>query len=98
MLPGAIGFQEIIIIGIIAVVLFGKRLPEVARTAGKYYHDFKKSLNDMTSSFDPNQIYDSESSSSSNNDSSRGGYEYDDYEEATAPKFEPPKADSDSDS
>ena len=92
MLPGGIGFQEIIIIGIIAVVLFGKRLPEVARTAGKYYHDFKKSLTDVTSAFDPEQ-YSDDSSNSYNEDTRSSSYEYDDYEEATAPKFEPPKSD-----
>ena len=38
------GFQELIVVGVVAVLLFGKRLPEVARTLGTSYRDFRKSL------------------------------------------------------
>ena len=41
-----LGFPELIIISVIALLLFGpKRLPDVARGMGKSIHDFKKALN-----------------------------------------------------
>jgi TatA/E family protein of Tat protein translocase len=39
---GAPGFPELIIFGTIALLLFGKRLPEVARSLGKGIVEFKK--------------------------------------------------------
>ncbi len=43
-----IGYMELIIVGIIAVLLFGKRLPEVARSLGSTFVQFKKGLNDTS--------------------------------------------------
>ncbi|MBX3418841.1 MAG: twin-arginine translocase TatA/TatE family subunit [Pirellulaceae bacterium] len=50
MLPGGIGFSEILVILVIAVVLFGSRLPEVAKNLGKSYQQFRKGLSDLQSS------------------------------------------------
>ena len=82
-----LGMQELIIIGVVAVLLFGSRLPEVARSFGKSYSEFRKGLSDIQTQMDVTSPsnYVSHSSSSSS-------YDYDDYEEATAPKFEPPPA------
>lgn len=83
------GMQELIIVGIVAVLLFGKRLPEVAKSLGGSYREFKKGLSDITSSVDimGDTSYSPPKSSRSAN---RTYNDYDDREEATAPKFEPP--------
>ena len=81
-----LGMQELVIVGIVAVLLFGKRLPEVAKSLGKSYNEFRKGLSDIQSSVD---LTDYSAPSSTAN--SGGGYDdYDDYDEPTAPKFEPP--------
>ena len=41
---GAPGLPELIIFGTIALLLFGKRLPEVARSLGKGIVEFKKGV------------------------------------------------------
>ncbi len=46
---GPIGTQELVIILIIALVIFGpKRLPELGRSLGKGIREFKKSTNELT--------------------------------------------------
>ena len=42
-----LGPMELAIVGIIAVLLFGKRLPEVGRSLGKSIVEFKKGMNDI---------------------------------------------------
>ncbi len=41
---GAIGPWEVVVIAGVALLIFGKRLPEVARSAGKAVSTFKKGL------------------------------------------------------
>jgi sec-independent protein translocase protein TatA len=77
-----LGMPEMIIIGILAVLLFGKRLPEVGRSLGKGIVEFKKGLNGIT-----DEIHNPGASTSSRAAPYRS---HDDYEEPTAPKFEPP--------
>jgi len=96
------GPQELIVIGVIAILLFGKKLPEVARKVGGSYREFRKGINDMQSSYrdttssymqdvddnySPGTGYAGEAGEAGEAESS-----YDDYDEATAPKFEPPPA------
>ena len=47
---GSMGLGEMALIAVVAVVLFGGRLPEVARTFGGYYSQFRKSLADIQNS------------------------------------------------
>ncbi len=74
------GPMEMIIIGVVAVLLFGKRLPEVGRSLGRGIVEFKKGVSGVED--DVNRAS-TRSSSASYDD-------IDDREEATAPKFEPP--------
>ena len=93
-----LGMQELIIVGIVAVLLFGKRLPEVAKSLGQSYHEFRKGLSELQSQVDITDTFNSTVNSSysssvksSSSSSSGGSYDdFDDYDEATAPKFEPP--------
>jgi sec-independent protein translocase protein TatA len=43
-----LGPMEMLIVGAIAVLLFGSRLPEVARSLGKSYVEFKKGVGGLT--------------------------------------------------
>ncbi len=45
---------EWIVILIVAVIIFGKRLPEVARNLGRSISDFKKGLKETTETKDAN--------------------------------------------
>lgn len=80
-----IGPPEMIIVGIIALLLFGKRLPEVARSLGKGIVEFKKGMNgiedDIRTSSSPNY--------SSSNTASRPAVESDE-QNWNAPRFDPP--------
>lgn len=42
-----LGTTELIVILVIALLVFGKRLPEVMRGLGKSMNEFKKGMNDV---------------------------------------------------
>ncbi|MBI2827057.1 MAG: twin-arginine translocase TatA/TatE family subunit [Planctomycetia bacterium] len=74
--------MELIIVGAVAVLLFGSRLPSVARSLGKSMTEFKKGLHG---------IEDDVNMSSTSSRPSRVNYApADDRDEPTATKFEPP--------
>ena len=79
-----LGPMEMMIVGVIAVLLFGKRLPEVGRSLGKGIVEFKKGLADIKTEVD------SATSGAAAPTRVTHRNAIDDYEEATAPKFEPP--------
>ena len=85
------GMTELIVIGALAVLLFGKRLPEVARSFGQTYSQFREGLQDIQREM--NQVGDSVRSSVSDPVSKSLSYEPEDYEEPTGPRFEPPEED-----
>ena len=87
-----LGMQEMLIIGVVAVMLFGKRLPEVARSLGGSYREFRKGLSEMQA-----QMQVDDTVGSRHSESSYYADDFDDYEQPTAPKFEPPTSEPTSD-
>ena len=86
--------MEMMIVGVVAILLFGQKLPEVMKTIGKGYRDFRNGLSEIQSQVNLNDTFSSGSSYASSSSSSRKVTKtYDDYEEPTAPKFDPPPAD-----
>ncbi len=54
---GAIGMQEMIVIFLVVLLLFGsKRLPELARGLGKGIREFKKATQDLKDELDVREI------------------------------------------
>ena len=50
---GTLGTQEILVIFILALLLFGpKKLPEIGRTVGKALTEFRRASNDLKATFD----------------------------------------------
>ncbi len=80
---GVSSWEMMLLMGI-ALLLFGKRLPEVARNLGKGMMEFKKGMYD---------IQDEVTSAANRNpvSSQSRPIPADTREEAVAPKFEPPK-------
>lgn len=83
---GSPGFAELMIIGVIALLLFGKRLPEVARSLGKGIVEFKKGVRGIEDEVD-SATY---SSTSYHSSSDRPVESDEPEEEASAPRFSPP--------
>lgn len=85
---GSPGWPELMIVAIVALLLFGKRLPEVARSLGKGIVEFKKGVRGIEDEVD-NATY------STNYTSAEGKSRPvpdDEVDEVTAPKFEPPES------
>ena len=78
-----LGPPELLIVGLIAILLFGNKLPSVMRSLGKGVVEFKKGLKDVQDEFhsamkeEPQQT-------------PRVAHVQHEYDEPTAPKFEPP--------
>jgi sec-independent protein translocase protein TatA len=96
MFPGGIGTSELLVIGVLAVLLFGSKLPEVARNFGRTYQQFRKSLTDLQSSFTSEVSapakFDNQSQKIANYKDAVDEFE------APPPRFEPPTASSENQS
>lgn len=44
---GSFGFEEMVVVAIIAIVVYGKDLPQIARKVGNWYGKVKRQLSDM---------------------------------------------------
>ena len=78
-----LGPMEMIIVGIIAILLFGNRLPEVAKSIGKGFNEFKKGMHGIDE-----EIH----TASRTTSTSRPSRAIEDREDTSGPKFEPPPA------
>jgi sec-independent protein translocase protein TatA len=74
----------LLILGVIAVLLYGERLPEVARSVGKGFMEFKKGVRNIQDDLE------GAINSATSTDAPSRYEEPEEREEATAPKFEPP--------
>lgn len=81
------GPMEMVIIAMIALLLFGKRLPEVARNFGRSMVEFKKGMRTIEDEVDSTkQTVDEAADAEAEAELSHS-------DEPVAPKFEPPPAD-----
>lgn len=83
----------LLILGAAAVLLFGERLPEVARNVGRGFMEFKKGVHGIQQEIRGAIESAPVSTDNSSTASSRPAHceaNAEDHEEATAPKFEPP--------
>ena len=79
-----LGPPEMIVVMVLAVLLFGKRLPEVGRSLGKGIIEFKKGLNGLGDGLDgPTTATPSRTTPS---------YRAAEPPRTSVPKFEPPSA------
>ena len=86
-----LGPPELMVIGVVAVLLFGSKLPDVARQLGGSYRELRRSLNDVQQQFRAAEYEAKEKFSLDDPPSSSDGNLEDDSAEPAAPKFTPPK-------
>jgi len=87
-----LGPFEMVVIGVIAVVLFGGNLPEVARKLGGSYREFRRGLNEVQQQFRNAEFEAKKTLQMDDTSPSTTGVDDDEDEpsEPSAPKFTPP--------
>jgi sec-independent protein translocase protein TatA len=78
-----IGGFEMVLFGVLALLLFGSKLPEVARNLGGTYRGLKRSVDEFKREFQAVETYEPKISRSLPEEDSEST-------ESTAPKFKPP--------
>lgn len=86
---GSLSMVHWLIFGIVAVLLFGNRLPSVARSLGRSFVEFKKGMGELEQEFKSSVYSEPQQRVTYSNTSSTPSYS--DHNEPAAPKFEPPK-------
>jgi sec-independent protein translocase protein TatA len=89
-LGGGMGSYEMIVFAVIALLLFGKRLPEVARSVGSSLMEFKKGMQDVQSEIQNPSTNTSSYENSTTDSAASRPTATDDNEDFTAPRFEIP--------
>ena len=89
-----VGPIQLILLGVVAVLLFGSKLPEIARSLGQSYNQFRRSLFDLQDQF---KISDFTGPPPPNSSSNQPDYDEPEYREPVAPKFTPPPKREESD-
>ncbi len=85
-----LGPPELLVIGVLAVVLFGGKLPDVARSLGSSYREFRRGLNEVQQQF---RMAEYEATRALTIDEKKKASAITDDEESSgpsAPKFTPP--------
>ena len=80
-----IGGIEMVLFGMVALLLFGSKLPEVARNLGGTYRGLKRSVDEFKREFQAVETYEPPQPK-------RLSHEEQDPLETTAPRFTPPDA------
>jgi sec-independent protein translocase protein TatA len=81
-----IGGFEMVLFGVLALLLFGSNLPEVARKLGGTYRGLKRSVDDFKREFQSVDTYEPKSVRPTYTDEPTES-------ESTAPRFKPPQED-----
>ncbi len=81
---GILSPAHMLIFGVIAILLFGNRLPTVARSLGRSLSEFKKGMNDLEQDF-KSSIYSEPKQRVTYSNSNEQA------EQPAGPRFEPPK-------
>ncbi|TWU21110.1 sec-independent translocase [Novipirellula galeiformis] len=81
---------ELMVIGVIAVVLFGGNLPEVARKFGSSYRDVRRTLNDVQQQFREAEYEAKRALTLDTPAANKLDEPEDEPAEPAAPKFKPP--------
>ena len=84
-----IGHPELIIVGVIAVILFGSRLPSVARSMGRSLTEFKKGMHGLQEEM--NEVKSAAYTEPTDVIGYDDDQDLDDRSEPTTPAFQPPE-------
>ena len=87
-----LGPQEMIVVLVLGVLLFGKRLPEVGRSLGKGIVEFKKGIRGIEEELDVSSYTSTSSSHSVSSAKPAAPSWAQEGPDLSVPKFEPPTA------
>lgn len=89
---GNLAPAEMILIAVVAVLLFGRRLPEVGRTLGKGIVEFKKGIRGLEDEFRHSDSASTSHRGHAYQTPEMPPFQMSDQADVAVPKFEPPTA------